>query len=249
MCSTRIDLGLEIDLGLNSSFATYQIFDFHCFGLIPGSGSSPEEGNSHPLQQSCLENAWTEETRGLQSVGSQRVGLDWVADTFTFIWPLLSSSLKWGALVKWNYGHCFWVVPSVLVCKRKEVRKRKVTGGGGELGPVTFEVLGEGVSTISQTPALGMLSIGQGPCFHPLCCQRALTVQDRILLLLFSCSVVSDSFATPWTAAHQIPLSLGLPRPEYRSGLPFPSPRDLPHPGIKAIPAGGFVTTASPGKP
>ena len=36
---------------------------------------------------------------------------------------------------------------------------------------------------------------------------------------------MSDSFATPWTIAHQAPLSIGFPRQEYWSGLPFPSPR------------------------
>ena len=51
--------------------------------------------------------------------------------------------------------------------------------------------------------------------------------------LLFSCSVVSDSFETLWTVAHQAPLSMGFPRQEYWSGLPFPSPVDLPDPGIK----------------
>ena len=40
-------------------------------------------------------------------------------------------------------------------------------------------------------------------------------------------------FATPWTAAHQAPLSMGFSREEYWSGLPFPSPGDLPDPGIK----------------
>ena len=39
-------------------------------------------------------------------------------------------------------------------------------------------------------------------------------------------------FATPRTIAHQAPLSMGFSRPEYRSGLPFPSPGDLPDPGI-----------------
>ena len=33
---------------------------------------------------------------------------------------------------------------------------------------------------------------------------------------------------TPWTVAHQAPLSMGFPRQEYWSGLPFPSPRDFP---------------------
>ena len=39
--------------------------------------------------------------------------------------------------------------------------------------------------------------------------------------------------ATPWSVAHQAPLSMGLSRQEYWSGLPFPSPGDLPDPGIK----------------
>ena len=41
-------------------------------------------------------------------------------------------------------------------------------------------------------------------------------------------------FATPWTVAHQAPLSMGFSRQEYWSGLPFPSPGDLPSPGIEA---------------
>ena len=40
-------------------------------------------------------------------------------------------------------------------------------------------------------------------------------------------------FVTPWTVAHQAPLSMGFSRQEYWSGLPFPSPGDLPDPGIK----------------
>ena len=46
------------------------------------------------------------------------------------------------------------------------------------------------------------------------------------------CSVVSDS-VTPWTAAHQAPLSLGFFRQEYWSGYPCPSPGDLPDPRVK----------------
>ena len=48
--------------------------------------------------------------------------------------------------------------------------------------------------------------------------------------LLLSCIRL---FATPWTGAHQSPLSMGFPKQEYWSGLPFPSPRDLPDPGIE----------------
>ena len=40
-------------------------------------------------------------------------------------------------------------------------------------------------------------------------------------------------FATPWTVANQAPPSMGFSRQEYWSGLPFPSPGDLPNPGIE----------------
>ena len=40
-------------------------------------------------------------------------------------------------------------------------------------------------------------------------------------------------FVIPWTVAHQAPLSMEFSRQEYWSGLPFPSPGDLPDPGIK----------------
>ena len=61
-------------------------------------------------------------------------------------------------------------------------------------------------------------------------------------------------FATPWIAAHQAPLSMGFSGQEYWSGLPFPSPGDLPDPGIVPTPLAppalaGFFTTAPPGKP
>ena len=56
-------------------------------------------------------------------------------------------------------------------------------------------------------------------------------------------------FATPWTVAHQAPLSFGFSWQEHWSRLPFPTPRDLPDPGIQpASPAlaGRFFTTAPP---
>ena len=51
-------------------------------------------------------------------------------------------------------------------------------------------------------------------------------------------SVMSDSFATPWTVARQAPLSVRFPRQEYWSGIlePFPPPGDPPHPGIEPTP-------------
>ena len=57
-------------------------------------------------------------------------------------------------------------------------------------------------------------------------------------------------FATPWTVAHQAPLSMGFPSQEYWSGLPLPPPGDLPHPGVKPRSptlASLFCTTEPPG--
>ena len=62
-------------------------------------------------------------------------------------------------------------------------------------------------------------------------------------------------FATPWTVAHQAPLSIGFFRQEYWSRLLFPTPGDLPNPEIEHVsPASpalacGFFTTEPPGKP
>ena len=50
------------------------------------------------------------------------------------------------------------------------------------------------------------------------------------MLSRFSCVQL---FLTPWTVAHQAPLSVGFSRQEYWSELPCPPPGDLPHPGIK----------------
>ena len=61
-------------------------------------------------------------------------------------------------------------------------------------------------------------------------------------------------FVTPWTTAHQAPLSMEFSRQCYWSGLPFATPGDLPDPGIEpqtpASPAlaGRFFTTASSGR-
>ena len=67
------------------------------------------------------------------------------------------------------------------------------------------------------------------------------------------CSVTQSwpTLWTPWTVAHQAPLSMGFPRQESWSGLPFPIPGDLPDPGIEPVSpavAGGFFTTKPPRK-
>jgi len=60
-----------------------------------------------------------------------------------------------------------------------------------------------------------------------------------------------SDFSTPWTIACQVPLSMGFIR-QYWSGLLFPSPGDLPDPGIKLGPPSSqedFLPSEPPGKP
>ena len=57
-------------------------------------------------------------------------------------------------------------------------------------------------------------------------------LSDSVIHIVKSLSRVL-LFATPWTVAYQAPPSMGFSRQEYWSGLPFPSPGDLPNPGIE----------------
>ena len=65
---------------------------------------------------------------------------------------------------------------------------------------------------------------------HPTVNRAASYSEGLVKVKLLSCVRL---FVTPWTVAHQAPLSMGFSRQEYWSGLPFPSPGDLPNPGIE----------------
>ena len=61
-----------------------------------------------------------------------------------------------------------------------------------------------------------------------------------------------QSCETLWTVICQAPLSMEFSRQEYWSGLPFPTPGDLPRSGTESVSpalAGGFFTTVPPGNP
>ena len=73
---------------------------------------------------------------------------------------------------------------------------------------------------------------------HRMVCQfvENSPVEMLLSLLLLSCSSCPSRSLRPHAlVAHQAPLSMGFPRQEYWSGLPFPSPGDLPNPGSKLI--------------
>ena len=91
-------------------------------------------------------------------------------------------------------------------------------------------------------------------CSQDICSQFAMCYIQELRICAQLLSHV-QLFATPWTVACQAPLPMEFSRQEYWSGLPFPTPRDLPDPRIKLISfvssalAGGFFTTVPPGKP
>ena len=72
-----------------------------------------------------------------------------------------------------------------------------------------------------------------------------------LLLLLLSHFSRIQLFATLWTVAHQVPLSMGFSRQEYWDGLPYHPPGDLPKPGMESMSlvspalAGKFFTTST----
>ena len=77
-------------------------------------------------------------------------------------------------------------------------------------------------------------------------------MSDLLRLCVCVCVLSVSDFATPRNVAHQAPLSMGFPRQEYWSGLPFPSPGDLPNPEIEptsleppALAVGFFTTSAT----
>ena len=71
--ATSLSLGLS-----GGSDGKASAFNTGDLGLIPGSGRSPGEWSGNPLQYSCWTIPWMEEPGRLQSMGSQRVGHDWV---------------------------------------------------------------------------------------------------------------------------------------------------------------------------
>ena len=87
--------------------------------------------------------------------------------------------------------------------------------------------------------------------FHCVTWQRVHWISGLFCVCARSYLTLCD----PWTVVHQVPLSLEFSRQENWGGLPFPSPGDLPNPGIKPVSlvspalAGRFFTTASPEKP
>ena len=125
---------------------------------------------------------WAEEPGGLQSVGSQRVGHDWVTSLSLFTFMSMGSHR-----VRHDWNGLAAAAAAAGLYKKRDTDQ----------------------------------------IFLPLKFWKDICIY---MLLLFSHVWL---FVTPWTVALQASLSMGFPRPEYWSGLLFPSPADLPDPGIK----------------
>ena len=81
-----------------------------------------------------------------------------------------------------------------------------------------------------ETSVSHLLETQKRPCCWAAPCRQANPGLTGHVVQLLS---RVQPFATPWTLAHQAPLSMGFPRQEYWSGLLFSSSRDLPNPGIE----------------
>ena len=96
----------------------------------------------------------------------------------------------------------------------------------------------------------------QPPCYSPL---LTISLDSPVVFVCTSKKrkkvkslICVRLFASPWTVTYQGPLSIGFSRKEYRSGLLFSSPGDLPNPGVEPVSpvlSDGFFTTEPPGKP
>ena len=121
----------------------------------------------------------------------------------------------------------------------------------GPIGPCQLDA--ERIETVTDFIFLGSKTTADGDCSHEikrclLCGRKAMT--NPVCVCMPSHFIHFWLFVTLWTVAHQAPLSMEFSM-EYWSGLPFPTPGDLPDPGIEptcvtspAL-AGCFFTTSA----
>ena len=131
--------------------------------------------------------------------------------------------------------------PSVFLCLPLN-SARHSHGPSQEGSPLASDLLSYKSETLEQPVAAGLWPCLQGP--EP----TQLTVFSPLTWGVIG----TRTSVTPWTGARQAPLSMGFSRQEHWSGLPFPSPGDLPDPGIEpkspALQADS-LPSEPPGKP
>ena len=156
---------------------------------------------------------WTGRPGVLKSMGSQRVGRDWATELKgmkpTFIKHLAALRAEDDAL---QHRRPFL----------KEFDSYNITGQWFRLKNLPCRIHGLQSRAISRRCSLQIARSGGTPAVCLV----------KLYLTVWSVGHVR-LLATPWTVAHQAPLSVGFSRQEFWSGSPFPSPGDLPDPGIQ----------------
>ena len=195
-------------------------------GSIPGLGSSPGGGHGNPLQCSCPENPMDRGAGGLESKGSQRVGHNWATEHTKTSGP--------GTVPFTPGANCFsrnepktepasgtWLQDK-RICRHLRIllnwfpscgrwgnlRGSSLASTGSQAGPWALNVPAGHFGSARHLP--------------PILKWREVKWLSRVWL-----------FVTPWTVAHQAPLSMEFFRQEYWRGLPFASLGLLPNPGIE----------------
>ena len=134
-------------------------------------------------------------------------------------------------MCRWHhpYGRKWRGTKSLLMKVKEEsekvglklhIQKTKIMASG----PITsWEI----VETVSDFIFLGSKITADGDCSHAI--KRCLVLWKKAMYILSSVQSLSRVrlLATPWTAAHQAPQSMGFSRQEYWSGVPLPSPNML----------------------
>ena len=187
--------------------------------LIPGSRRSPGEGNGNPLQYSCLGNPWTEEPGGLLSLGLQRVWFDWVTKQQRLLKEQFSLPDLLGLSCE---AHSLWQVHS---------RQWLSVSSALSLQPPLWNWMVLCVLLfLKNVRKIRTEEEGR---------EGWLSASSAIIPATYSgdgglVTKLYLTLVTPWTIAGKASLSMGFSRQEHWSGLPFPPPGDLPHPGLKS---------------
>ena len=194
---------------------------------------------------------WTEEPGRQQSMGYQNVGHDW-APTYTCMFPMTElqcahflippSVLKCYILLcplgLWSIKCLLFFTTFLFYCLHSLWIKSITHFPLGKMFPPFYDFL------LPYSHVFPSLTVKDLDFSNPLS-----TFFSSSISLHFSLNsslikgiiiqslnqIESKSFATPWTVAHQAPLSVGFPREEYWSGLPFPSPGIFPTQGSNWI--------------
>ena len=98
--------------------------------------------------------------------------------------------------------------------------------------PITlWQIDGETMETMTDFILGGFKITADGDCSDEI--KRPSLLGRKVMTNIVKSLSHVQLFATPWTVTYQAPQSMGFSRQEYWSGLPFPSPGDLPDPGMK----------------